>query len=50
VRIAAGFSGLRQGLEVKVSGFLQIREGLFLSATLAGSADFGALGHKQIGF
>jgi len=44
------FESLGEGFEVKAGGLLQICKGLFLGVTLAGSADFGTLGHKPVGF
>lgn len=42
--------GMREGFEVKVGGLLQVGESLLLGVALAGSPDFGTLGHKPVGF
>ena len=40
---------VQDGDKVDVSGFLQVGKGFFLGVTLAGCADFRALGHKPVG-
>ena len=44
------FECVREGFEVKVGGLLQVGKRFLFSATLAGSANFRALGNEQVGF